>query len=652
MINILLLSAGTNACYHTAKTLKEKFPDDFYIIGADINEQHLISSCNYLDKFYKVPVSTDKSYYNIILSICKEEKVNYILPSFDTDQFLFYPENDDLIKLGVKSLSTCYETLEIYKDKDNMNSFLKENGFLIPIIYSKNDIKGDKNYFVKPQKGAGSIGAKELSGEEILSMKNIDDYIIQEVCTNPEYTMECFLYEGELRTAIRERVASKSGVCTKTKFSDVPEFRSVAKSFIEKLKCPYFFNIQFMKNSVGEFVITDINLRLAGGMGLSAAAGWDEISALAKIMLGKNKAEVFETLPEKIKPQCIVRAYTDIVTKIDRNTIAFDFDGTLLDSRERHKIVLSDILKKYKINLDTSDLVEFKRQGKNNVDYLLSKGLSSEDANNIQKEWIENIEKEEYLKHDKLYPEAVDLLEKYSEKNDLILITARNNKEGLHNQIKKFNLEKYFTNIYVVNSGKLTISEKAKILKKESVSEFFGDTQSDEDAACEANVRFTHVDRGFHSKEIIGHRKMIHSLSDVQSKNIGRGTSIWQYCVVLPGAKIGNDCNICSNCFIENDVVIGDNVTIKNGVFLYDGLRVEDNVFIGANVTLCNDRYPKSKNKNFKLEPVVIKKGASIGANATILPGVTIGENALIAAGAIVTKDVEANTVYKGKNNG
>ena len=173
MINILLLSAGTNACYHTAKTLKEKFPDDFYIIGADINEQHLISSCNYLDKFYKVPVSTDKSYYNIILSICKEEKVNYILPSFDTDQFLFYPENDDLIKLGVKSLSTCYETLEIYKDKDNMNSFLKENGFLIPIIYSKNDIKGDKNYFVKPQKGAGSIGAKELSGEEILLLKNI-----------------------------------------------------------------------------------------------------------------------------------------------------------------------------------------------------------------------------------------------------------------------------------------------------------------------------------------------------------------------------------------------------------------------------------------------------------------------------------------------
>ena len=79
---------------------------------------------------------------------------------------------------------------------------------------------------------------------------------------------------------------------------------------------------------------------------------------------------------------------------------------------------------------------------------------------------------------------------------------------------------------------------------------------------------------------------------------------------------------------------------------LWDGMRVEDNVFIGPNVTFCNDKYPKSKNKNFKLEPVIIKKGASIGANATILPGVTIGENALIAAGSVVTKNVEANTIF------
>ena len=139
---------------------------------------------------------------------------------------------------------------------------------------------------------------------------------------------------------------------------------------------------------------------------------------------------------------------------------------------------------------------------------------------------------------------------------------------------------------------------------------------------------------------------MIHTLSDVQSKNIGVNTNIWQFCIVLPNAKIGKNCNICSHCFIENDVIIGNNVTVKNNVSLYDGMRIEDDVFIGQNTAFCNDRYPKSKNKNFKLEPIVIKKGASIGANATILPGVIIGENALIAAGSTVTKDVLPDTIY------
>ena len=139
---------------------------------------------------------------------------------------------------------------------------------------------------------------------------------------------------------------------------------------------------------------------------------------------------------------------------------------------------------------------------------------------------------------------------------------------------------------------------------------------------------------------------MIHPLSDVQSENIGENTNIWQFCVVLKGAKIGKNCNICSHCFIENDVVIGNNVTIKCGVQIWDGMRIEDDVFIGPNTTFCNDKYPKSRNKNWKLEPVIIKKGASIGANATILPGVTIGENALVGAGTIVTKNVNMGDIY------
>ena len=141
---------------------------------------------------------------------------------------------------------------------------------------------------------------------------------------------------------------------------------------------------------------------------------------------------------------------------------------------------------------------------------------------------------------------------------------------------------------------------------------------------------------------------MIHPLSDVQSKHIGDGTNIWQFCVVLPGAVIGKDCNICSHCFIENDVVIGDRVTVKCGVQIWDGMRIEDDVFIGPNVTFSNDRYPKSRNKNWKLEPVILKKGAVIGAGATVLPGVTIGEGAMIGAGTVVTKDVSEFSTHVG----
>lgn len=140
----------------------------------------------------------------------------------------------------------------------------------------------------------------------------------------------------------------------------------------------------------------------------------------------------------------------------------------------------------------------------------------------------------------------------------------------------------------------------------------------------------------------------IHPLSDVKSTTIGSGTKIWQYCVVLPGARIGRNCNINFNVFIENDVVIGDNVTVKSGVQLWDGIRIEDNVFIGPNVTFTNDLVPRSKVYPKQFLTTTVKKSCSIGANATIIGGVTLGENAFIGAGSVVTKNVPANTVWFG----
>ncbi|MCK9159094.1 MAG: N-acetyltransferase [Bacteroidaceae bacterium] len=140
----------------------------------------------------------------------------------------------------------------------------------------------------------------------------------------------------------------------------------------------------------------------------------------------------------------------------------------------------------------------------------------------------------------------------------------------------------------------------------------------------------------------------IHPLSDVQTSQIGENTSIWQFCVILPHAKIGNNCNICASVLIENEVVIGNNVTIKSGVQIWDGVTIDDNVFIGPNVTFTNDMVPRSKQHLNSYAKTYLRKGASIGANSTIIAGNIIGEYALIGAGSVVTHNIPANTVWYG----
>ena len=141
---------------------------------------------------------------------------------------------------------------------------------------------------------------------------------------------------------------------------------------------------------------------------------------------------------------------------------------------------------------------------------------------------------------------------------------------------------------------------------------------------------------------------MIHKLADVHTSKIGDNTKIWQFCVILAQAKIGKNCNINCNVFIENKVSIGDNVTIKCGVQVWDGITIENDVFIGPNTTFINDKNPRSTNKNFKRENILVRKGASIGANSTILPGLIIGNNCIVGAGAVVTKSIPDNEIWKG----
>lgn len=140
----------------------------------------------------------------------------------------------------------------------------------------------------------------------------------------------------------------------------------------------------------------------------------------------------------------------------------------------------------------------------------------------------------------------------------------------------------------------------------------------------------------------------IHRLADVADCQIGAGTRIWQFVVVLAGARIGSNCNICAHVLIEADVVIGDRVTVKSGVQLWDGLRIADDVFIGPNATFTNDRFPRSRIYPEAFPRTIIESGASIGAGAVILPGIRIGERAMVGAGAVVTRDVAKQSLVTG----
>jgi len=143
-------------------------------------------------------------------------------------------------------------------------------------------------------------------------------------------------------------------------------------------------------------------------------------------------------------------------------------------------------------------------------------------------------------------------------------------------------------------------------------------------------------------------RPFIHQDARCESDTVGEGTRVWAFAHVLPGARVGRDCNICDGVFVEGGAVIGDRVTVKNGVQVWDGIELGDDVFVGPNATFTNDPFPRSRQWDHDVPVTVVEAGASIGGNATILPGLRIGRMAMVGAGAVVTRDVPALAIVVG----
>jgi UDP-2-acetamido-3-amino-2,3-dideoxy-glucuronate N-acetyltransferase len=140
----------------------------------------------------------------------------------------------------------------------------------------------------------------------------------------------------------------------------------------------------------------------------------------------------------------------------------------------------------------------------------------------------------------------------------------------------------------------------------------------------------------------------VHDAAIVETAEIGAGTRIWAFAHVKAGARLGADVNVCDFTYVEEGAVVGDRVTIKSGVYLWDGIQLDDDVFVGPNATFTNDPFPRSKVYVDEYPVTRVRRGASIGAGAVILPGLTIGEGAMVGAGAVVTRDVPAQVLVVG----
>lgn len=142
---------------------------------------------------------------------------------------------------------------------------------------------------------------------------------------------------------------------------------------------------------------------------------------------------------------------------------------------------------------------------------------------------------------------------------------------------------------------------------------------------------------------------LVHPLATVDcGAEIGPRTRVWQYSIVLSGARVGADCNLNAHTLVEGGAIIGDRVTLKCGVYVWDGITLEDDVFCGPNATFTNDRMPRSRQQPDNYMRTIVERGASIGAGAIILPGLRIGAGAMIGAGAVVTRDIPAGETWVG----
>ena len=279
--NIMLSAGGTATTWHLASLILEKFSAYYKILICDINPQHLVPASRLAETYLQVPRIDSPDYHSHMLGLFDEHGVDIYVPLIDADVHNFPIDAAELVTRGIRSTGVRRSTSAIIGNKRNLSAFLESHGIGSPRTVSQKEVAHALSckFFVKPEQGCGSVGARVADAEDVLrTLEREPDLLVQELCRGPEITVEVF-NRGTVLSICRERLETKAGVCTKARIFSDDALHSLAEQLCTVLDLPVAFCFQVMRGADDKWLITDLNPRLGAGTALSTAYGWSLASA-------------------------------------------------------------------------------------------------------------------------------------------------------------------------------------------------------------------------------------------------------------------------------------------------------------------------------------------------------------------------------------